>query len=49
MQRGAEVVVSVGMGRINGQNLAIRCLSLQQPPGMMVNDSPLKQINDRRT
>jgi hypothetical protein len=30
------------MGGIDGQNLAIRCLSLQQPSGLMVNDTPLK-------
>jgi hypothetical protein len=48
-QRKAEVVASVGMGRIDGQNLVVRCLGLQQPSGLMVNDTPLKQINDRRT
>jgi len=30
------------MGGIDGQNLAICCLSLQQASGPMVNESPLK-------
>jgi hypothetical protein len=36
------------MGGIDGQNLAIRCLSLQQPSGPIVNETALKEINDRR-
>jgi hypothetical protein len=36
--------VSVGVGGIDSQNLAIRCLSLEQPSGPMVSKSPLKQI-----
>jgi hypothetical protein len=41
-QRIAEVEVGISMGGIDGQNLAIRCLSLQQPSGPMVDESPLK-------
>jgi hypothetical protein len=48
MQRTAEGVVSVGMGGIDGQNLAIRRLSLLQPSGPMVHETPLKQFIDRR-
>ena len=48
MQRSAEGVLSVGMGGIDGQNLAIRCLSLLQPSGLVVNETPLKQFIDRR-
>jgi hypothetical protein len=46
-KRSAEGVVSVGMGGIDGQNLAIRCLSLEQPSGPIVNETPLKQITLR--
>jgi hypothetical protein len=34
--------VRVGIGGINRQNLAIRCVSLQQPSGLMVNESLLE-------
>jgi hypothetical protein len=47
-QRSAQGVVSVGMGGIDRQNLAIRCLSLLQPSGPVVNETPLKQFIDRR-
>jgi len=30
------------MGGIDSQNLAIRCLSLQQPAGQMVNETSFK-------
>ena len=49
IQRSAEAEVSVGMGGIDGQNLAIRCLSLQQPSGPMINESSLNQVNASRT
>jgi len=39
-KRNAEVVVSIGTGGIDGQNLPIRCLSLHQRSGPMVNESP---------
>lgn len=42
IQRRAEVEVSLGVRRIDGQNLAIGCLSLKQPSGSMVNEGPLK-------
>jgi hypothetical protein len=37
------------MGGIDRQNLVIRCLSLQQSSGPMVNESPLKQLSNSRT
>jgi hypothetical protein len=49
MQRSAEAEVSVGMGGIDGQNLAIRSLSLLQPSSPIVGESPLKQITLRPT
>jgi hypothetical protein len=48
-QRHAKGEMNLGMGGLDGQNLAIRYLSLQKSSGLMVNEGLLKQIHDSRT
>jgi hypothetical protein len=41
----AQQMKSVGMGNLDGQNLAIRRFDLLEPAGSMVNKTALKQIS----